>query len=92
MSYTKGEWKKCLSSEWTTGIADKNNIIIAETFRWKDRPRDEMEANARLIASAPDLLEACKASLAYVNDDYEGSIDDLIYVLQQAINKAERKA
>ena len=32
-------------------------------------PASTAEANARLIASAPDLLEACKAMLKYIESD-----------------------
>lgn len=36
------------------------------------RPREEREANARLIAAAPDLLAACQALIQYqqlIDDD-----------------------
>jgi hypothetical protein len=36
-------------------------------------PDDELEANARLIASAPDLLEACKTIVAW--DDAENNAE-----------------
>lgn len=53
------------------------------------------KANAQLIASAPELLEACKATMdCFVNDlpvhfleRYKGLID----ILNQAITKAEVK-
>jgi hypothetical protein len=43
------------------------------------------EANARLIAAAPDLLEACKLALAAFENNW--AID--WNVLERAINRAE---
>lgn len=40
-----------------TAIADSNHVFIAETWT-SDRPQGEQEANAALIAAAPDLLES----------------------------------
>lgn len=48
---------------------------------------DEVRANARLIAAAPDLLEACKRIAA---DGHGTAIGDLEF-LCAAIAKAERK-
>jgi hypothetical protein len=46
----------------------------------------QIEANARLISAAPDLLAACKVAL---ND--LASPDSLRQILEGAINKAEGK-
>jgi hypothetical protein len=53
---------------------------------------DENKANARLIASAPDLLAACKAALALMQEpDADEHFDaiKLEYMLEDAISKAE---
>ncbi len=61
--------------------------------------RSEAEANARLIAAAPELLEACRAVLAFL-DKLENGNDGLAHLraavhaplrakLQPAIAKAE---
>jgi len=58
---------------------------------WRQFPSldwNEMQAaNARLIAAAPDLLEACKAMLGHVG----GSVDfcDAMAMIRAAISKAE---
>jgi hypothetical protein len=59
---TKGEWifKKGLSKHIAyTVISDITNpgVIIADLYPKAD---NSQEANAKLIAAAPDLLEACQ--------------------------------
>ena len=70
--------------------------VIAWTLRHFDRDlanrktTDQDDADANLIASAPDLLEACKAAYQECDDDdYLGS--DLAKMLKKAITKAEGK-
>jgi hypothetical protein len=54
---------------------------------------DESESNARLIAAAPEMLEACKVALAESEaaNDTSPSACHLRYVLRAAIAKAEGK-
>lgn len=51
-------------------------------------PRDEREANAHLIAAAPDLLEACVNVLAYIK--WDPLLGESMYsrMLETAIAKA----
>lgn len=53
----------------------------------------QIRANARLIASAPDLLEACKKTLKYFSNlpKLTGEKDELLTLsaIEQAISKAE---
>lgn len=60
MEYTKGEWE--VKGYPSGRYIQTNEIIIAQV--WGQKPMAETEANAQLIASAPDLYEA----LAYLNE------------------------
>lgn len=57
------------SNELTTGVYLKNGFCIARCETGNARGKEGMEdykyavANARLIATAPDLLKACKQAL-----------------------------
>lgn len=55
--------------------------------------RDFDEANARLIAAAPELLHACELALHYLNnpEDFDGDLAEIAFAttLENAINKAK---
>lgn len=42
-------------------INDGDGLTVARVVRFVPLYREQSDANARLIAAAPDLLEACKA-------------------------------
>ncbi len=52
----------------------------------------EMNANARLIAAAPDLLAACLAHQAAIYDYLEGEDGEARDLAQKLIDAAVRKA
>lgn len=56
------------------------------------RPPEECEANARLIAAAPELLEACKKSLEWLEgiDPEQEKKNDGLDNLRQTIAKATK--
>lgn len=68
MSYTKGKWEVSLKRAEISGdyyITADNDLTILATAHNLDSMenstfRHEAEANASLIAAAPELLEACK--------------------------------
>jgi hypothetical protein len=64
-----------------------DNLIICEVRNHVLAPA-MAEANARLIAAAPDLLLACKAVLRAWLDD-EASLSEAVDTCIAAINKAE---
>jgi hypothetical protein len=83
------------------GIYGANNQLVAEirdpeSVKPQEREAEEalFRANARLIAAAPELLEALQAIREQINDD--GSItnkfdEDEIEALDTLIAKAEGK-
>ncbi len=56
MNYTKGEWKVTKGFKVVAGI--KSAQAVADVF---GETAKEVEANAHLIAAAPDMYEALKA-------------------------------
>ncbi len=96
MSYTKGKWYR---NGLHIGVVTEGNGVlhIAET---KDITilKEEAEANARLIASAPDLLEACESAMFFligIKAGYEtqglrtDTIEKHIKQIYQAIDQAK---
>ena len=70
--YTKGEWKqetygkRCPVKATDIAIMDNQHRVICVVAQELDT-LDEDQANARLIAAAPDLYEACKVALTHYN-------------------------
>ena len=79
MNYTKGEWR-ILDNQIVTGYSP-NMDFIAEF----NEANDEAEANAHLIAAAPNLKEAV---IRLLKD--EGTSEDIAFA-QDALAKAEGK-
>jgi len=79
--HTPGPWE--MSYGWGTSVTTSTGSKIRQTT---DRPLEERQANARLIASAPDLLEALRLILE--EPGYELLDTHKAYALE-AIAKAE---
>lgn len=80
--YTNGPWETAVNSsnEWDVCLPDGGDMV-ADLAKC-----DNQEANARLIASAPDLLEACKELLTYIEADNELKV----YMYPQSIDYARQ--
>ena len=64
MGHTPGPWEISKKFICHSCISSINGLLIAQTSCvHDDRQREVQRANARLIAAAPDLLEACKMVL-----------------------------
>lgn len=64
MKHTPAPWTK---NEWENGNTDINigaiGTPLIATVKFRDVSLNELEANARLISCAPELLEALKEAL-----------------------------
>ncbi len=106
---------KHIPGEWTTSREDMDSFAVNEEGEFEhvvyvyrsDQPRiavfagkkNNARADARLIAAAPDLLEACKKAKQFIENGVEygyihlpGKIDPALDTLPQicaAIDKAK---
>jgi len=65
--HTPGPWKAVEAPYNPKGwlwVQNGPGALLADVHQNKNIPLDARNANARLMAAAPDLLEACKAVLA----------------------------
>ena len=96
MKHTKAPWdvhNTCNVLE-IHPLHDEDGVeIIAEIPSDAEQSQEEKEANANLIAAAPELLEACKYVVQYhrENDSGDGELFGLDFVTTciSAIAKAE---
>lgn len=86
--FTEGPWKY---DDFYLLIESKDGTAIAAVGALSNH-----EANARLIAASPDLLEACKAVLAWaitpIEEDeggFEHLAETVVPMVEAAIKKAE---
>jgi len=100
MSYTKGPWRIGNTSNTEQDIFNGDgSVYIGFVSNTNTQSIEENKANARLIASAPDLLEACKWAFVQLGGQLKNYAvgTDLIHKkeacikLEQAIAKVEGK-
>lgn len=96
MDHTPGPWGLYGSKEPTRGFAEAapslsvGSVEHTEPICRVHGYLHDVEANAALIAAAPDLLEACKAALENIERYGSGYCsDNVMEVLTAAIAKAE---
>jgi len=90
--HTLGPWE-VTHFDGRTQVFAGRRIIVEGLYDENNEPTlEEVEANACLIAAAPDLLEALKAVYADIElQNVEGGSDELNLMVQMAISKAEGK-
>lgn len=93
--HTPGPWKAAHNAPFRWAIHGPRNEWIAQTDAAFDDGSsgspDACEANARLIAAAPDLLAVCRAVVAGTNakNGFVGVGSDIYMAARAAIAKAE---
>lgn len=93
MEHTKGPW--------VFGGIHSREIYDTQRYRaicklstgtlYAPEADTEMQANARLISAAPDLLEACQSVWEHINSPIDHIPGSVIEKVQQAILKATGK-
>lgn len=102
MKYTPAPWSVVDKGTYIQITDEKGAATIATTGCWHEEHHEEMRANGRLIAAAPDLLTAAKQFIrseeAYASAWFSGApiIDavganrsNAISALRDAVDKAE---
>lgn len=86
VTHTRGPWDDASNYPGIDSVRIFSKTHYIATVGNSDDPRDVTEANARLIAAAPDLLEAAKH--AAMEWRLHGQLTDSCRVLEAAIAKA----
>ena len=87
--HTPGPWKLELDKKEII-VRDSHEVSLHEAYvKIGDEGRELEEANARLIAAAPDLLNAAKEALAFMGCNGE-EYSEAWKMLWTAIDKAEK--
>jgi len=91
-THTQGPWKAEGWGNLVVNSAEGYTITLAAGG--KDACLDELKANARLIAAAPDLLANLKELIRYISDEFSAShaLTHRANEAREAIAKAEGNA
>lgn len=93
MKHTKGNWQVKQSGEYKNifvlgHIANPNGHTSICNTAVTSLSKEETEANAKLIAAAPDLLKSLQAFVEWANINDESASAYLKHEAMAAINKA----
>jgi hypothetical protein len=91
--HTPGPWTAYCQNN-TAAIRDKDGVLLASASV-RDIETPECQANARLIAAAPELLEVCKHVLLEcpgIWNTCQSTWETFGAMLDAAISKAEGRA
>ena len=91
MKHTPGPWKFDSRAHVEAILSDSTDVCFlphSGSTTARDKDLQEIRANARLIAAAPELLEACEMMLRLaegetLDEAFPGEID----ILRDAINR-----
>lgn len=87
MSYTPGPWKPHFEEAYFVTGPDLGRVAIMMNLKGAHglggrRSGNEVAANARLIAAAPELVEALQEALRYVSpplNEYDMSVEAMTH-------------
>ena len=97
-THTQGEWKVTTDGQKVTSILDRNDANGFNNICSINEHIEEREANAKLIAAAPELLDAlkdCEKLLSIYAESTESSLNNkgadaqIWRNAKQAINKTK---
>jgi len=100
INHTPGPWITFIRTFGPEVITDNEAGKRLASLHWatcRDIDENESIANARLIAAAPELLEACKLALGQLegvnptSGVHSSSLSADIRIIKEAISKAEGK-
>ncbi len=94
-TYTQGPWKILTATSHSRGVfgGPHDSLIATVQSGAGLNVPTEIDANAHLIAAAPDLFDACRAFVEWYNvDSTEQKRDDAFYAAQAALAKAEGRS
>ena len=92
--HTKGPWRRSGNIIWGAEIQSKVAKVYSPYIPGEPSTSDTERYNAKLIASAPELLEACKVILVLSETTkeltgFQGLLKPFFDVALKAIDKAE---
>ena len=85
IKHTAGPWE-ISKEQYGTFIRFEGGYFLASVQEFAGDKKDQSVANAHLIASAPDLLEACEASH---HAKSQAELDSAVKLIEKAIAKAK---
>jgi len=93
MSYTKGKWIVKRQNSFRTCINNVEGHGIIDCWSVGSISEEEKDANAKLAAASPLLLEAAEELMSDAKDrgdcyDHNGALHEDYQKLQDAINEA----
>jgi hypothetical protein len=86
--HTPGPWRH----EWSGfdfEVTQTDGVCVADLINQEDA--QETEANARLIATAPDMLEVLHAAEQFLSREFGSEMPEVWLQITDAITKAEGK-
>jgi len=94
--HTQGPWGRNIAPAWKYPIIFAGRNTHVAKLITDELPESEQEANARLIAAAPDLLAAAEALVEFADSNNRinltGKLAEAVGLARAAIAKAEGNA